>query len=89
MAKKEEPIVSIGKKIKDVRTEKKITLDRVANDTGYSVEYLKELESGEKIPPVGTLLQIARALDIESGFFPPGTGGQSQGSCAGIYQAYR
>lgn len=61
--------VPIGQKIKQVRTEKNIALDRVANDTGYSVDYLKELEAGEKIPPVGTLLQISRALEIDSGFF--------------------
>lgn len=61
--------VPIGKKIKQVRTEKKISLDRVANDTGYSVDYLKELEAGKKMPPVGTLLQISRALEIDSGYF--------------------
>lgn len=59
----------IGKRINQVRTEKNIALERVANDTGYSVDYLEELEAGKKIPPVGTLLQIARALEIDSGFF--------------------
>ncbi|WP_207678049.1 helix-turn-helix domain-containing protein [Desulfonema magnum] len=68
-AKKADKIVPVGKKIKKVRTEKHITLDRVANETGYSIDYLKELEAGKTIPPVGTLLQIARALDIDSGFF--------------------
>jgi transcriptional regulator with XRE-family HTH domain len=59
----------VGKKIKKVRTQKKMTLDQVANDTGCSIEYLKRLESGQEMPPVGTLLQIARALEIDSGFF--------------------
>jgi len=62
-------VVSVGKKIKKVRTEKKITLERIANDTGLSVEYLKELEAGKVTPPVGTLLQLSRALEIDSGFF--------------------
>jgi len=61
--------IPIGEKIRQVRAEKDISLDRVANDTGYSVDYLNQLEAGEKIPPVGTLLQIARALEIDSGFF--------------------
>ena len=56
----------IGKKIKKARTSKKFSLDRVANETGFSIEYLKEIESGKSIPPVGALLQIARALEIES-----------------------
>lgn len=57
----------IGKKIKKARTAKKFTLDRVANETGFSIEYLKQIEAGQAIPPVGALLQIARALEIDSG----------------------
>jgi quercetin dioxygenase-like cupin family protein len=67
--KKTEKIVSVGSKIKKVRTEKNFTLEQVANQTGFSTEYLRDLEAGNVIPPVGTLLQIARALEIESGFF--------------------
>jgi transcriptional regulator with XRE-family HTH domain len=59
----------VGKRIKSVRTRKKMSLDQVANDTGCSIEYLKQVESGKEMPPVGTLLQIARALQIDSGFF--------------------
>jgi transcriptional regulator with XRE-family HTH domain len=59
----------VGKRIKSVRTRKKMTLDQVANDTGCSIDYLKRVESGREMPPVGTLLQIARALQIDSGFF--------------------
>lgn len=62
-------IVPIGKKIKKVRTQKKITFDRMANETGLSTDYLKKIEAGDTIPPVGTLLQISRALDIDSEFF--------------------
>jgi transcriptional regulator with XRE-family HTH domain len=57
----------IGQRIKTVRTKKKVTLEQLANDTGYSIEYLKQIESGSEIPPVGTLLQISRALHIDSG----------------------
>lgn len=67
--KKAEAVVPVGKKIKKERLKKKMSLDRVANETGFSVDYLKEVESGKKIPPVGALLQIARALEIDSGFF--------------------
>lgn len=57
----------VGKKIKKVRTRKKITLDQVANDTGCSIDCLKNIEACREIPPVGTLLQIAKALQIDSG----------------------
>jgi quercetin dioxygenase-like cupin family protein len=41
----------------------------MANETGLSTDYLKKIEAGGAIPPVGTLLQIARAMDIDSEFF--------------------
>ena len=65
--KKKAPPVPVGTKIKKARTSKKFTLDRVANETGFSIEYLKEVETGKVMPPVGALLQIARALEIDSG----------------------
>lgn len=69
MAKRKSTVPTpVGKKIKKVRTQKKMTLDQVANDTGCSIDYLKKVESGKEMPPVGTLLQIARALQIDSGF---------------------
>jgi len=57
----------IGKRIKSLRTRKKLSLDQLANDTGCSIDYLKQIESGKEMPPVGTLLQISRALHIDSG----------------------
>ncbi len=65
--KKTDNQITIGKKIKKARTSKKMAYDQVANETGLSVDYLKKVESGKTTPPVGTLLQIARALEIDSG----------------------
>jgi quercetin dioxygenase-like cupin family protein len=66
---KKNDVESVGQKIKQVRSKKNITLDTIANDTGFSIDYLKKIEAGKKIPPVGALLQIARALEIDSTFF--------------------
>ena len=33
----------VGKKIKKVRTQKKLTLDQIANDTGCSIDHLKRI----------------------------------------------
>jgi len=65
-AKSPEPL---GKKIKKARLDKNLTLDNLANETGLSIEYIKKMESGKLIPPVGVLLQISRALQLDSGFF--------------------
>ncbi len=70
MPRKKKPAVTpVGRKIKQFRTQKKITLENVANETGLSVERLKKIEAGKEIPPVGALLQIARSLQIDSALF--------------------
>jgi quercetin dioxygenase-like cupin family protein len=66
--KKASSLTPVGKTIKKVRQEKKMAYDQLANETGFSIDYLKKIESGKVTPPVGTLLQIARALEIDSGF---------------------
>ncbi|KPA15293.1 XRE family transcriptional regulator [Candidatus Magnetomorum sp. HK-1] len=60
---------NIGKIIQSVREDKGISLIHLANETGCSVESLEMIEKNESTPPVGTLLQISRALSLDSGFF--------------------
>jgi quercetin dioxygenase-like cupin family protein len=64
--KQAEKLVPVGKRIKKARLEKKVTLPCLANETGCAVDYLKKLEAGREMPPVGTLLQIARCLGLDS-----------------------
>ena len=68
-SKKKPAITPVGKKIKQFRTQKKMSLDNIANETGLSVDRLKKIEAGKEIPPVGALLQIARTLQIDSALF--------------------
>jgi transcriptional regulator with XRE-family HTH domain len=56
----------VGKAIKKARQEKKCSFEQIANQTGFSVDYLKNVEKGKIIPPVGTLLQLSKALGIDS-----------------------
>jgi quercetin dioxygenase-like cupin family protein len=58
---------TVGRKIKKARTDKKMSYEALANETGFSLEFLKQVESGKVTPPVGSLLQISRALEIDSG----------------------
>jgi transcriptional regulator with XRE-family HTH domain len=62
--KKERPI---GKRLKDIRATKGLSLDYLANETGFSVDYISEVEKGQIIPPVATILRLSRALEIDSG----------------------
>jgi quercetin dioxygenase-like cupin family protein len=64
--KNSDEIVSVGEKIRNAREGKNISLDVVANETGFSTEYLEKIEKNATMPAVGAILQIARALDIDS-----------------------
>ena len=54
----------IGKRIKAFRINKRITLEQLAGQTGFTKGYLSRIEKSEKSPPVSTLGIIARAFDI-------------------------
>lgn len=65
MSAKKKPL-PIGKKLQKLRREKKLSLKNIANETGMSTDYISKVEKGEKIPPVAVLLQLSRALEIDS-----------------------
>ena len=64
---KHNPVIieaEIGQRIKALRTEKRITLDQLAKQTGFSKGYLSKVEKSQKAPPVSTLGNIARAFNV-------------------------
>ncbi|MBW1996882.1 MAG: helix-turn-helix transcriptional regulator [Deltaproteobacteria bacterium] len=62
--RKTEPI---GKRIAKLRRERKMTLKNLAIETGLKTSYLSQIEKGEIMPPVAVILQLSRALEIDSG----------------------
>ncbi len=56
----------IGKRLLKLRRGKKLTLKNLANETGMSTRYISQVEKGEVTPPVSVLLQLSRALEIDS-----------------------
>ena len=60
---------SFGSKMKQLRELRKMSFETLANKTGLSQRYLKEIEEGRIIPPVAAVIQISKALSIESGSF--------------------
>jgi transcriptional regulator with XRE-family HTH domain len=54
----------LGKRIKEYRTSKGITLQELADRTGLTKGYLSKIENSEKAPPVSTLINLIRALNI-------------------------
>ena len=60
---------SFGAKMEQLRLTKKMSLEQLANLTGFSRRYLKEIEEGIANPAVSVVIQIAKALSIDSGSF--------------------
>ena len=56
----------LGERLIRMRREKKLSIKHLANETGLSAKYISQLEKGEVIPPVSVILQVSRALEIDS-----------------------
>jgi len=69
MATKKSNEKSFGAKMKQLRQLRKISFEQLANRTRFSQRYLKEIEEGKVIPPVAAVIQISKALSIDSGSF--------------------
>jgi transcriptional regulator with XRE-family HTH domain/predicted transcriptional regulator len=54
----------LGLKIKQLRLEKQLSLNELAERSQLSVSYLNEIEKGKKYPKVEKIAQLAKALDV-------------------------
>ncbi len=57
--------VEIGKKIKDTRKAKGMTLKQLGEISGFSISFLSQLERGQTSITINSLKNIAAALDVE------------------------
>jgi transcriptional regulator with XRE-family HTH domain len=55
-----------GKRVMRLRKERNMTLKHLANETGLNTTTISQIEKGEMIPPVAVILQLSRALGIDS-----------------------
>src|SRR3990172_5685781 len=61
---------NIGAKIKKLRLAKKMTLQAVAKETGFSPALISQIENNNVSPPIATLSKLAKFFDIKmSSFF--------------------
>lgn len=56
----------LGKKIREQRKLKKLTLDQLALQAGIGKIYLGEIERGKKMPSLNIFINIVNALDISA-----------------------
>jgi quercetin dioxygenase-like cupin family protein len=66
MGKKPVKSESVGERIKSMREKQKLTVDQLAKKAGYEPDFIEQIESGDIAPPVGALIQISKAMAIES-----------------------
>ncbi len=57
-------LISLGKRIKNLRLEKKISQTEIAYRCGFDKSNYNTIESGKRNPTVLSLLKIAKALDV-------------------------
>jgi transcriptional regulator with XRE-family HTH domain len=60
---------NIGAKIKKLRKARKLTLQDVARETGFSPALISQIENNNVSPPIATLSKIARFFDVKIGLF--------------------
>lgn len=57
--------VQISRRIKLLRISKGWTLERLAQEIGFTKSYLSQVENARKEPPISSLNKIAYALDVD------------------------
>ncbi len=67
-----EIILKVGENVKQIRERKGLSLEDISQRTGLKVELLTEIEKGEISPPLGTIIKLAKALDMKMGYFISG-----------------
>jgi len=60
---------NIGSKIKKLRKLRKLTLQDVARETGFSPALISQIENNNVSPPIATLSKLARFFDVKIGIF--------------------
>lgn len=63
------PEIKVGEKIRELRDKKDISLQDLAERTGFSSALLSQIENHLISPPLGTLIKLARALEVDIGYF--------------------
>jgi transcriptional regulator with XRE-family HTH domain len=65
----------IGNRLRELREKRRYTLYDMAAKTGFSKDLLSQIEKGEFIPPIATLMKLSNAFGVGMGhFFEEGAG---------------
>ena len=57
----------LGSRIKKMRRARKMTFEELGAESGLTPNTIREIERGNILPPVSSIIKIAKALQIDSG----------------------
>ncbi len=69
---KEDILVKVGERVRRVRESRGLNLQDISLRTDIDVSMLKQIEEGALAPPLGTIIKLAKALEMKIGYFISG-----------------
>ena len=66
MAQRSQAHAALGRAVRDIRTQRRISQEELAHLSGMHRTYLGGIERGEKNPSYTNLLRLAAALDVQA-----------------------
>jgi len=64
----------IGRRIREIREEKGLSLEDLSNLTGFDIDFLQKIENQEVHPQLGTVIKLSKALESAFGRLVSGVG---------------
>ena len=71
-APEEDIQIKVGERVRSVRERRNLSLLDISQRTGLEVSMLEQIENGKLAPPLGTVIKLAKALDLKMGYFISG-----------------
>lgn len=68
----EDILVKVGERVKRVRESRGLSFQDISLRTDIDVSMLKQIEEGALAPPLGTVIKLAKALEMKIGYFISG-----------------
>ncbi|MCJ7494019.1 MAG: helix-turn-helix domain-containing protein, partial [Deltaproteobacteria bacterium] len=57
--------LKVGEKVRELREKRGLSLQEIADRTGYSSALLSQIENHMISPPLGALIKISKALEVK------------------------
>jgi quercetin dioxygenase-like cupin family protein/ribosome-binding protein aMBF1 (putative translation factor) len=64
--------MNVGNRVRTVREGRGLSLRDISQRTGIDAELLGRIEDGDLAPPLGTVIKLAKALEMKMGYFISG-----------------